>query len=330
MVRYQVKCWLEINITVNAEFVLMEVYMDKANIMTEIYMIGRKMLYRELEPVWEAMSGINYAVVKGEALSQQIYGDPGMRRSGDVDILIDKDDLRKLEQLLCNEGFEQHVPSGSNEARKNRILCLAYSHQIPSYHKDKLWTRLNVDVNYDIFWGEYEGQRYPIKKFLDDVIETEIYGSRVKVLTIEKAFVQMILHHYKEMNSLFILYYRNCIRTKLFKDIYDMLRLNREVLDVKCIERLCEEYEIGAYVYYLLFFANKVFPNEVLPGILAGLEMYRSEDVLNGYGLNSKERKKWKIPFEERLDNNRLGEMIAGEMTGEDWKKIELNHHVFT
>lgn len=199
--------------------------MDKENIVADIYLIGRKMIYKELKSVWEAMTGVNYAVVKGEALSQQIYGEPNMRRSGDVDILIDKDDIREVERLLQNAGFKQQDWGDSSELRKIRILCMAYSHQIPSYYKDKVWTRLNVDVNYDIFWGEYEGQRYSIKRFLEDVAETEIYGAKVKVLTLENAFVQLILHHYKEMNSLYHLYHGNYIRIKLFKDIYDMIRL---------------------------------------------------------------------------------------------------------
>lgn len=39
--------------------------MDKENIVADIYLIGRKMIYKELKSVWEAMTGVNYAVVKG-------------------------------------------------------------------------------------------------------------------------------------------------------------------------------------------------------------------------------------------------------------------------
>ena len=89
---------------------------------------------------------------------------------------------------------------------------MAYSHQILSYHSDVMGFHLNVDVNYDIFGDEYEGKRCSIEKFLNGTAEMEIHGAAVKPLPIEKAFVQLILHHYKEMNSLYLLSQHNLHR----------------------------------------------------------------------------------------------------------------------
>lgn len=88
-------------------------------------------------------------------------------------------------------------------------------------------------MNYDIFWGEYEGLHYSIEKFLGDPVEMDIYSVVVKTLPVEKAFIQLILHNYKEMNSLYHLSYHNCICTHIFMDIYDMLYNNREILTTK-------------------------------------------------------------------------------------------------
>lgn len=96
-----------------------------------IYKVGRKILYKELEPLFVALSPIRYAVVKGEVLSQQIYGDPDRRRSSDIDILIDKKNVKFLEEQLHKLGFEQKLPKDNAEIRRNRVLCMAYSHQIP-------------------------------------------------------------------------------------------------------------------------------------------------------------------------------------------------------
>lgn len=51
-----------------------------------VYKISRQILYKELQPLFEALSVVRYAVVKGEALSNQIYGVPDRRRSCDIDI----------------------------------------------------------------------------------------------------------------------------------------------------------------------------------------------------------------------------------------------------
>ena len=163
--------------------------------MDGIYIIQRKLFYKELQPLFDALSSVRYAVIKGEVLSQQIYGVPDRRKSSDIDILIDKKNVKFLEEQLHKLGFEQKLPEENAEIRRNRVLCMAYSHQIPSYHKDKLGFHFNVDVNYDIFWGEYEGKRCSIDEFLSDTVDMEIYGVTMKTLPIEKAFVQLILHH---------------------------------------------------------------------------------------------------------------------------------------
>lgn len=61
--------------------------MDMEN---NLYRIERKMFYKELQSLFEALSSVNYVIVKGEVLSQQIYGKYHKRQSSDIDILIDK------------------------------------------------------------------------------------------------------------------------------------------------------------------------------------------------------------------------------------------------
>lgn len=294
-----------------------------------LYIIERKILYKELKPLFEAMSSINYAVVKGEVLSQQIYGVPDRRRSSDIDILIDKINVKFLENELRRLGFKQQLPEDPNEARRNRVLCMAYSHQIPSYHKDVMGFHLNVDVNYDIFWGEYEGRRCSIEEFLNNTVEMEIYGVTVKTLPIEKAFVQLILHHYKEMNSLYHLSQHNCIRTDMFRDIYDMLKNNDECLSGGSIRRVGELYLIEEYIYYMVYYTQEVFNDSILDRCLNELQIYRNCELLDSYGLSVNERKQWRVSFCDRLDKEDIWNNINDDLTHSDLKKISDNKSIF-
>ena len=294
-----------------------------------LHIIERKILYKELKPLFEAMSSVNYAVVKGEVLSQQIYGVPDRRRSSDIDILIDKSNVKFLENELQKLGFEQQLPEDPNEARRNRVLCMAYSHQIPSYHKDVMGFHLNVDVNYDIFWGEYEGQRCSIDEFLSDNVEMEIYGVSVKTLPIEKAFVQLVLHHYKEMNSLYHLSKNNTIRTEMFSDICSMFLNGVEVFTIEKMQELSERYFMGEYLYYMFYYMYQAFNNVILDEYLKKLKCYQNDELIECYGLNESERKKWTIPFASRMDNDNLVELIWGEFSPLDRSKIELGNKIF-
>ena len=292
-------------------------------------MIERKILYKELEPLFAALSSIRYAVVKGEVLSQQIYGVPNRRRSSDIDILIDKKNVKFLEEQLHNLGFEQMLPEDNSEMRRNRVLCMAYSHQIPSFHKDKFGFHLNVDVNYDIFWGEYEGKRCSIDEFLSDTVDMEIYGVTVKTLPIEKAFVQLILHHYKEMNSLYHLSQHNTIRTDMFRDIYDMLINCKAMLSNDRVKQLCEVYLIGNYIYYMLYYTCQIFFDDILLEFINNLKLYQDDHLLTSYGLCVKERKSWSLSFNERLDNVNIVCLINSKISETDQIKIEIEKRIF-
>lgn len=295
-----------------------------------IYKVGRKILYKELEPLFVALSPIRYAVVKGEVLSQQIYGVPDRRRSSDIDILIDKKNVKFLEEQLHKLGFDQKSPVDDAEIRHNRVLCMAYSHQIPSYHKDKFGFHLNVDVNYDIFWGEYEGKRCSVDEFLCDTLDMEIYGIKLKTLPIEKVFIHLILHHYKDMNSLYHLSNYNCIRTNMFKDIYDLIISNREVLTVERVKELSEHYSVENYIYYMIYYTYRVFKEVVLEEYLKQLEHYSDDELIESYGLAIQERKKWQISFEERINNDNLCKLVVNNMTPPDFEKMELNNKIFS
>lgn len=295
----------------------------------DIYTTGRKVFYNDIGGLFDLLRDLNYAVVKGEALSKQIYGSPRLRRSNDIDLLIDRKYIGYVERYLLDNGYKQIIDNDNSTTRMHRILCMAYSHQIPSYHKDKLGFHLNVDINYDIFWGEYEGSRVSMGEFLNDTEDVEIYGAIVKALPLEKAFVHLVLHHYKEMNSLFHLCHYNCIRTYMFKDIYDMLINNKDRLNLATLKDLARQYHISGIMYYMLFYTNIVFGG-ALECLVNALKNEEGEFLLDKYGLCDKERKKWTVPFKKRLDNDAIWENIKSQLTSSDYSKIILNNSVFS
>ena len=103
---------------------------------------------------------------------------------------------------------------------------MSHSHQLLPYYSYINNQLICIDLNFDIFWGEYEGKRVDIDEFLCDTIEMDIYGVKVKTLPPLKAMIQLILHHYKDMNSIFLLATRKSIRYDMFKDVYYLLKNN--------------------------------------------------------------------------------------------------------
>ena len=283
--------------------------------------------YLSLAPFFEDLnlSEIPYANIKGEVLSLYAFGRYGQRSYGDIDILVSRKNLHKLENMLMQYGY-----TSTTKTRADRVLMISGSHQTAA------WCKLTsrkfksvVDMNFDLFWGEYTGRRVDIDQFLSDTIETEIYGVRVKTLSPLKAMVQLILHHYKEMNSVYLIAEHNCIKYSMFRDVYFLLKNNNDVISLDNLYALSLEYEIIPYVFYILYFTNEIFNDQELSQYIEAFRTPEGVSLLDFYGLAANERKLWKVNFQTRLESENLYELIKDDLTELDLAKLKRNKKIF-
>lgn len=265
---------------------------------------------------------LNYSVVKGDALSKLAYGRVNQRFYNDVDVIVSRANLKELNYILFKCGYVQREHS-----REENILFLSASHQTLPYTCKHNY--LTIDINFDILWGEYEGKRIDIEEFLSDTIEMEIYGVKVKTLPPLKAMIQLILHHYKDMNSLFLLATRKSIRYDMFKDVYYLLKNNLDAIPLDKLYAMSAEYEIIPYVFYVLYYTGQVFDDDVLKQYIEAFRTPEGEMLLNCYGLCSKERREWRYDFFTRLETDNLFSLIKDDLSEKDKDKININKRIF-
>lgn len=284
-------------------------------------------MYLQLRPVWDELNGnfCNYANIKGEALSLQAYGENGRRQYGDIDILISRENIKFLEKILKKNGFYT-----KDTSKYDKILYLSASHQTTPWKKtlDNGFS-ISVDVNFDVFWGEYTGKRFNMDSFLHDAKSCVIFGCTVKVLPIMKAFIQLVLHHYKEMNSIYHLATHNSINRKMFDDVYNLIVNNKKELSVSSLYESCVAYDIVPYVYYILFYTYLIYRDDFLGKYVEKFSCEEGDYLLDKYGLSKKEQKVWKFDFETRLKSENLLTLIKNDLTDTDFNKIKDNIDLF-
>lgn len=289
-------------------------------------LIEGKFVYKNLSPLLNNMKPYPYAVVKGEPLSIMAYQKNGMRFYNDIDILVPRNILKSFENFFQKNGFNNTY---SNYSRADRIFLLSNSHQLLPYIKNINGNTILVDLNFDIFWGEHTGKHIDINEFLSDTIEMDIYGCRVKTLPPLKMLIHLILHHYKDMNSIFLLATRKSIKHDMFKDVYYLLKNNLDSISLEKVYAISTEYEFVPYVYYIFYYTGLLFDDIILKEYIDAFQTSEGKALLNCYGLNNDERHEWNCSFESRLEMNNLYELIKKDLTNQEIKKIELNKKVF-
>ena len=283
-----------------------------------------RLLYFFAKPFLRKLLCYDYVLIKGEALSIMAYGKEGQRNSADIDILVSREDVSKVEKLLLSEGYEQE-----NNTRKSRIFCLSNSHQVITFYKKIDIFKISIDINFDIFWGEYTGKRINIVDFISKPTELSIYGCQIKTLSPLKAFLQLVLHHYKDMNSIFLLATEKCFKVDMFRDIYNLLKNNSKDISLDALYTVSAEYGIIPYVYYVLYYTSLLFHDELLKKYTDAFATEEGEALLDAYGLDMQERRKWKVDFQTRMDKDNLYNFIKDDLTDRDIRKIAINKKVF-
>lgn len=290
----------------------------------DIMYLKGQLYYHFFSKVAEELNSIRYAIVKGEVLSNQAYNAFGKRYYNDIDILLDKADLAKAKIILEKNGF-----NSMNVDRYKNIFTTSFSHQVIPYVKTIDSFSIYVDLNFDVFWGEYEGTKINISDFLVDTVDFVIYECCVKILQPIKSLIQLILHHYKDMNSIYLLATRNSITYNMFQDVYLLLKNNQIDIQVEVLYELCKKYDICEYVFYIIYFTNKIYNDNFLEPYIEALRSDKGVELLECYGLTNQERKFWKVDFITRLNSENLYFLIKEDLNTEDIKKIKINKDNF-
>jgi len=132
---------------------------------------------------------IPFISLKGPVLSQRIYNDATVRKSHDLDFLVDFNDIDKIHSILILQGYKTDVQYHPQQTNR-RHLFFQYKH-LKFYHPQKKFVlefhwRL---FTYDVFIKS--DTKAFIEKF---TVDTEFYGKSVKVLKPEFELLYLTVH----------------------------------------------------------------------------------------------------------------------------------------
>lgn len=288
--------------------------------------IAIKERYKACKPIFDTLE-IPYAVIKGAVLSNSAYNDPYMRFSSDIDFLINRSDADHFKKLLTSLGFVQgRIVNNSIVpfSRREILFQASFSHQTAPFIKQTgniLCPFVKIDVNMDVMWGESE-KKADMDFVLSHVEKISLLDNAFYKLTSEMELISLCLHHYKDMNSLYLLS-DGRLKLGLFCDIYLYL-INCHPDPQKLLD-ICKQLDVGRYIYVCIYHTLLIFDDPTLKEYLNILDSEKDTSLFDAFGLNDDERKSWNLSLFERLFHPDLPRYVDSLLSDEEKEKIRLN-----
>ncbi|MBD5469008.1 MAG: nucleotidyltransferase family protein [Lachnospiraceae bacterium] len=293
-------------------------------------------------PIFEEFEkeNIEYAVLKGSYLADVAYGDMNIRDSNDIDILIRKEDIKRIKEICVVNGF---VSGKSDRKRKciihyNRTQEVAFSlntHQIAtmvktgSNHYFDFYDTV-LDCNFSLFWGGYNGKETPSNDFLRNRFKyVDSNGLAYFVLNMEYNLLQLCLHAYKEANGFFFIKAKGGLCLRAFLDIFYYVIECEDKLDWDILSKLIKEYELERYVYFVMSVIKELFGERKSVNYLItaseNVETIRSVDEMGLTRVIS-----WGgIPIKERFFSEKVNEWLGSNISYEEMERLKLAEDEF-
>lgn len=144
--------------------------------------VQKRFIERHLAPL-----GIEFAIVKGRALAQRYYPDPGLRPARDIDIWMRTKDMVRLVESAQAAGFVVH-PCARAVTAKTLALHFMRQQGIALYDRHDVLIELDERL-------DKTGQFFPIDAYLPACEQHSVDGLTIKVLPTAELFIYVCLHH---------------------------------------------------------------------------------------------------------------------------------------
>jgi len=219
------------------------------------------LLFRELQKILTVLRDRRKPVValKGASLAETVYRDRALRPMSDMDLLIRKEDIGEVEELLSGLGY------GLDEEHSSRKdWCIAHYYQL-AFRKEVSPAFTSC---LEIHWM-LERPTRPFRIDVDGLWErvtaTEIAGVPALVLCPEDQLLHLCLHTCKHQLT---------AGFRSFCDIAEVVRQFGGQIDWEQVSVRASEWRINQYVYVALWLSEQFLgaqvPEQVMKALMPG------------------------------------------------------------
>lgn len=203
-------------------------------------------------------NSIPFISMKGPVLSLRIYGDPAVRVSHDIDLLIDKERIDETVQTLQKSGFKLTKGVVWPDNPTQRELILTSVHHISLTNSSN---NLTLEIHWTLMQGVPVTQQRLKEIISENIMTEELSGRRINTLS-------------PELEALFLMIHGSRHSWSRLKWLVDLKDYNYNLIDKERFIRLAKELKAGRIIGQTNLLLERLFGAQTpfegdkkLPGI---------------------------------------------------------------
>ncbi|MDD3875339.1 MAG: nucleotidyltransferase family protein [Bacteroidales bacterium] len=196
-------------------------------------------------------AGIETVLLKGMAMAQFIYNDPGVRPMGDIDLVVHPEKLLETEEILFNLGYVNNTPYKSK-----KIRTLNIHNHLNAFVKNNVV----IELHWDLF-SVHHIYKIPANEIWKHLEVKLLENNKIHVLDFETTVQYLCLHSMSHFQ-------KKKIRLNSFTDIAQLLINREDQINWKKFTQSCETFKIDIPVYNTLYIINQFFGIDIPDFIL--------------------------------------------------------------
>jgi hypothetical protein len=263
-------------------------------------------------------AGVPHAVRKGPAIAGQLYPDPALRMTRDLDILVTRDDFPELDACLTALGYTQGRAGAGDRiepfTRRTRVYWEMFlANRLPyvraSGHSGIDWYVIDPAVS--IFPTSIVAET-DTPAVLARTRQVRLHGERGHVLDWTDWLLDLSMHLYEKAVSRHFIRRRKDACVGQYLDLAALCLAAPSTGSWQQFHQRVDRYRVGAQAFHALYHTRSLYPEAVPAAVLDALRP-ADTDYLDTYGELDGAPGRWSEPFLTRLFNPRRADEVPGE-----------------
>ncbi|MFE2596807.1 nucleotidyltransferase family protein [Streptomyces sp. NPDC059396] len=264
---------------------------------------------------------LDYVIRKGPVLTEGIYRDAGLRRMGDLDVLIHSESFSEFSSIVEKLGYQQgHLTRNAEQVVSfDRRTRLTWKVNLPNSTLPYLKPAQRDDVEVFVLdpcfslFQPRSGIPADAGDFLAGAVDTTAFGEPSRMLDPVDQIIDVCVQLHVEATTLLYIEIGKDLTILKFLDLVELLRrLSDEQL--RAFTERVEKFGCGDSVRYALHYTSQVFPDDISPSLIDEFGP-PDPDLLEVYGALDGKSERWEKSFADRLFEQRRWESLKAHST---------------